>query len=173
MTPWSTLLLLLWLVSVVGGYFIAKRKGRSAAEGILIPVVLGIIGLAIVACLANKRKAAGQHRTGTPAGAAPGNGYLYPTQGPYPPPPPYAYPSQGAYPTQSRPVHQAPSPSPYPTQSQYPSPSLYTNPPHPSPLQAPYGSYQQMPEPSSPSAPYQQPFETYTQQPSPYPQTDS
>ena len=64
MTPWSTLLLLLWLVSVIGGYFIAKRKGRSAAAGILIPVVLGLIGLAIVACLPNKRKAAGQHRTG-------------------------------------------------------------------------------------------------------------
>jgi hypothetical protein len=49
MSPWLVLIvLILWVFSIVAGYYLGKRKGRRAA-GLWLTVLLGPIGLAILA----------------------------------------------------------------------------------------------------------------------------
>jgi hypothetical protein len=49
MTPWQVLIVLVvWGVSVVAGYFLGRRKGRTAA-GLWLTAVLSLPGLVILA----------------------------------------------------------------------------------------------------------------------------
>jgi hypothetical protein len=46
----AIVLLVVWIGLIVAGYFVGKSKGRVAL-GIILTVILGLIGLIIVACL--------------------------------------------------------------------------------------------------------------------------
>ena len=99
-----------WALIATAGYHVGKSKGRATA-GLTLTILLGLVGLLIVACLPKTQavKAAEAQR-----------------QLPYPPPypyPPYQYPPQAQYPTQPQ----------YPPQAQYPPPG-----PSPSPPSAPW-----------------------------------
>lgn len=128
MTPGATLFILIWIGSVVGGYFVGKYKGFPGAA-IGITIILGVLGLAIVACLPRTRAAKvaeAQRRYEIQAEAARRAGYPYPPEQPYAPYPPV--PGQGPY------------PYPQPGQWQPPPPGSWTQPsaaPWPGPQQQP------------------------------------
>ncbi len=46
MSPWQVLVSVLWGILIVAGYYLGKRKGRTA-DGVWLAVILGPIGLAI------------------------------------------------------------------------------------------------------------------------------
>jgi ABC-type uncharacterized transport system permease subunit len=48
------LMMILWVVCGIGGGFLAQSKGRNFAEGLILGIVLGFIGLIIEACLPKK-----------------------------------------------------------------------------------------------------------------------
>ena len=105
-----------WALIATAGYHVGKAKGR-ATTGLTLTILLGLIGLLILACLPKTQavKAAEAQR-----------------QLPYPPPypyPPYQYPPQAQYPTQP----QYPPQAQHPPQAQYPPPG-----PSPSPPSAPW-----------------------------------
>lgn len=46
MSPWQVFVLVLWGILIVAGYYLGKRKGRTA-DGVWLAIILGPIGLAI------------------------------------------------------------------------------------------------------------------------------
>ena len=46
MSPWQVFVLVLWCILIVAGYYLGKRKGRTA-DGVWLAIILGPIGLAI------------------------------------------------------------------------------------------------------------------------------
>jgi ABC-type transport system involved in cytochrome c biogenesis permease subunit len=46
MSPWQVFVLVLWGIFIVAGYYLGKRKGRTA-DGVWLAIILGPIGLAI------------------------------------------------------------------------------------------------------------------------------
>ncbi len=46
MSPWQVFVLVLWCIFIVAGYYLGKRKGRTA-DGVWLAIILGPIGLAI------------------------------------------------------------------------------------------------------------------------------
>ena len=105
-----------WALIVTAGYHVGKSKGREAA-GLTLTILLGLIGLLILACLPKTQavKAAEAQRQ-----------LPYPPQYPYPPQGPC--PPQGPYP-----------PYQYPPQAEYPPPPQYLPPgPYPPPPPAPW-----------------------------------
>ena len=49
LTPWQVLIVLVvWVVPVMAGYFLGKRKGRTAI-GVSLTVILNVLGLMILA----------------------------------------------------------------------------------------------------------------------------
>ena len=128
MTPALTLIALTWAGSIVASYFLGKYKGRVSA-GIILTVILGPLGLLILACLPRTRaaKTASAQRlyesAPEPVRRA---GYAYPPQSP----------------------HLAPDQDPHPPQSppggwQQPPPPGSWQPPPPAPDREPW----QGPEP--------------------------
>jgi hypothetical protein len=123
MTPGTTLLILIWIGSVVAGYFVGKYKGQPGA-GIGLTIILGLLGLIILACLPRTRAAkvaAAQRQYEIQAEAARRAGYPYPPQqpyAPYSPAPgqgPYAYPQPGQWQQPPPPGSwDQPPPSPWP-----------------------------------------------------------
>ena len=85
-----------WALIVTAGYHVGKYKGREAA-GLTLTILLGLIGLLILACLpktqAVKAAEAQQQLPSPPQ-------YPYPPQPQYPPPGPYPPPQQPPYPPQ-------------------------------------------------------------------------
>jgi hypothetical protein len=108
-----------WALIVTAGYHVGKSKGRQTA-GLTLTILLGLIGLLILACLPKTRavKAAEAQRQ-----------LPYPPQYPNPqyPYPPYQYPPQGPYPPQP----QYPPQGPYLPEDQYPPLGPYPSPPAP------------------------------------------
>ena len=99
MTPGATLLIFTWIGSVIAGYFLGKYKGQTGA-GITLTIILGLLGLIILACLPRTHAAKvadAQRQYEIQAEAARRAGYPYPPQQPYQPYPP---PGQGPYPQQ-------------------------------------------------------------------------
>ena len=132
MTPGLTLLILTWVGCVVAGYFLGKYKGQVEA-GLILTILLGLLGLVIVACLPRSRQAkvaAAQRQYEIQAEAARRAGYPYPPQPPYP---------QQPYPQQPYP--------PYPPQVQQPYPQ-----------QPPPGQWQPPPPAGSGEQPYTAPW---------------
>jgi hypothetical protein len=89
MTPGAVLV---WIVVAVacgfGGYAIGKPKGR-ASTGAWLGVLLGVIGIIIIACLPRDKEAQireEQRKYEIQAEAARRAGYAYPPQGPDGPP---------------------------------------------------------------------------------------
>jgi hypothetical protein len=124
MEPAQVLVVLIgWALIATAGYHVGKYKGREAA-GLALTILLGLIGLVILACLPKTQavKAAEAQR-----------------QLPYPPPypyPPYQYPPQPQYPPQAPYPPQPPYPPQAPYPPQYPPPGPYPPPQYPS--QAPW-----------------------------------
>jgi hypothetical protein len=56
MTPPPTLIALTWIGSIVASYFLGKYRGHVSA-GIILTVILGPLGLLILACLPRTRAA--------------------------------------------------------------------------------------------------------------------
>ena len=99
-----------WALIATAGYHVGKAKGR-ATTGLTLTILLGLIGLLILACLPKTQAVKAAEAQ---------------LQLPYPPPypyPQYQYPPQAQYPTQPQ----------YPPQAQYPPPG-----PSPSPPSAPW-----------------------------------
>ena len=46
MSPWQVFVLVLWGILIIAGYYLGKRKGRTA-DGVWLAIILGPIGLAI------------------------------------------------------------------------------------------------------------------------------
>jgi hypothetical protein len=104
MSPWQVLVILIfWGLPIVAGYHLGKYKGQTSA-GVILTVILGLLGLAIVACLPRSHEAkvaAAAKRMALEQEARMQAGYpyqQYPPQGPYPQQP---YPQQPPYPPQS------------------------------------------------------------------------
>jgi hypothetical protein len=108
-----------WALIATAGYHVGKAKGR-ATTGLTLTILLGLIGLLILACLPKTQavKAAEAQRQ-----------LPYPPQYPNPqyPYPPYQYPPQGPYPPQP----QYPPQGPYLPEDQYPPLGPYPSPPAP------------------------------------------
>lgn len=115
-----------WCGVIIAGFYIGKHKGREGA-GIALTVLLGLVGLLILACLPQTdaaRIAAAQKEYQLRAEAARRAGYLYPPDQPYQPYQPYP-PGQWPYPQQPppgqwQPPGQWPPPPPPGTWEQQP-----------------------------------------------------
>jgi hypothetical protein len=128
--------LFIWVGSIVAGIFLGKYKGREGA-GIALTVLLGLLGLLILACLPRTdaaKIAEAQKQYAIQAEAARRAGYPYPPPQPFTPYP--AYPPEG----------QQPYP-PFQPQVQQPYPQSYPQPPPPGqwPPPPPPGSSEQPP----------------------------
>lgn len=90
MTPWQTLIFLIfWGAVVVAGYYLGKYKGRIAT-GIVPTVLLGLPGLLILAVMPRTdaaKIAAAQRDMVIQQEAARRVGYTYPPPGSWTPPP--------------------------------------------------------------------------------------
>jgi hypothetical protein len=77
-SPMSAIVVLVWVACAALGYAIGNPKGRATA-GVLLGLLLGIIGLIIIACLKPKQQvmAYGPYGAYGPAVAGP-NPYLQP-----------------------------------------------------------------------------------------------
>lgn len=105
-----------WALIATAGYHVGKSKGRATA-GLTLTILLGLVGLLIVACLPKTQavKAAEAQR-----------------QLPYPPPypyPPYQYPPQAQYLPQAQYPPQAQNPPQADYPPQYPPPGPYPSTP--------------------------------------------
>ena len=108
MTPALTLIALTWAGSIVASYFLGRYKGRVSA-GIILTVILGPLGLLILACLPRTRAAkmaSAQRLYESQPEAVRQAGYAYPPQSPH------LAPDQDPCPPQSPPGgwQQAPPP---------------------------------------------------------------
>jgi len=84
MTPAPALIALTWIGSIVASYFLGKYKGHVSA-GIILTVILGPLGLLILACLPRTRAAktaSAQRLYGSAPEAVRRAGYAYPPQSP-------------------------------------------------------------------------------------------
>ena len=86
-----------WALIATAGYHVGKSKGRATA-GLTLTILLGLVGLLIVACLPKTQavKAAEAQRQLPYPPQYPYPPYQYPPQAEYPPPPQYLPP--GTYP---------------------------------------------------------------------------
>jgi hypothetical protein len=120
--------LFIWVGSIVAGIFLGRYKGREGA-GIALTVLLGLLGLLILACLPRTDAAKieeAQRQYEIQAEAARRAGYPYPPEQPFTP---YlAYPPEGQQPFTPYPP-QVQQPYPQPGQSQQPSPGSWEQPP--------------------------------------------
>jgi hypothetical protein len=85
MTPAPALIALTWIGSIVASYFLGKYKGHASA-GIILTVILGPLGLLILACLPRTRAAtaaAAQRLYESQPEAIRETGYAYPPQSPH------------------------------------------------------------------------------------------
>ena len=99
MTPAPTLIALTWIGSIVASYFLGRYKGHVSA-GIILTVILGPLGLLILACLPRARAAmtaSAQRLYESQPEAIRRAGYAYPPQSPH------LSPDQGPCPPQSPP----------------------------------------------------------------------
>jgi hypothetical protein len=114
--------LVIWIGLIVAGYYVGKSKGRVAL-GIILTIILGLIGLIIVACLpktAAAKAAEAQQQYGLQPGPWGQYGQYQQGQGQYGQ---YQDPSQyGQYPQQGQGQYpqQSQGQGQYPQQSQYP-----------------------------------------------------
>jgi hypothetical protein len=111
-----------WALIAVAGYHVGKSKGRENA-GLALTLLLGLIGLAILACLPKTeaiKQAEAQRRYQLQARA----GFMYP------PPRQYPYPPQ-QYPYAPAPDQAPPAPYQGPAPDQVPPPPAPWGPPAP------------------------------------------
>lgn len=114
MAPWQVFVILVfWGIPIFAGYHVGKYKGQTST-GVILTIILGLLGLIIVACLPRSdeaKVAAAQRQYAIQAEAARRAGYPWPPQQPYPTYPPYPPQGQQPYPPFRPPVQQ-----PYPQQ---------------------------------------------------------
>jgi len=80
-------LVVIWVAAIAGGHYVGKAKGRQHL-GEWLTILLGVVGLVIIACLPLDREAKiaeAQEKYEIQAEAARRAGYSWP---PVPPPPP-------------------------------------------------------------------------------------
>jgi hypothetical protein len=132
-----------WSGVIIAGFYVGKHKGREGA-GIALTILLGLVGLLILACLPQTEAAkieAAQREYQMRAEAARRAGYLYPPEQPYQPYPPgqspypQQPPGQWPYPQQPSPGQWQPSgqwqppPPPGTWEQQPPPPGTWEQPP--------------------------------------------
>jgi len=96
-----TVALVVWVISVIAGFRIGRQKGRVGA-GLTLTILLGLLGLIILAFIPPTRAVKAQRQYGIQAAGGWNAGYPYTSQQPYPP--------QGPYPQQQPGQWQQPPP---------------------------------------------------------------